>query len=203
MHNALYEFLKNTWRSKPTFAKLQDAYKQQWIDQGFYDAKEKQDYFRLGKKSLKYFWDNYRKTKPQILEINGQPALELGFNLKINGCTIRGKIDRIDKTRQGIEIIDYKTGAVKERLRPEDKQQLLIYQIAAAEVLGLEPALLSYLYLETGTRASFLGSQKEVEAQKENIIGQIEKIKNSDFRAKPGWQCAWCDYKNICEFARK
>ena len=79
----------------------------------------------------------------------------------------------------------------------------MIYQIAAQEVLGIQPCQLSYLYLDGGTRASFLGTDKDVAAQKESIVEEIEEIKTSDFRAKPGWQCAWCDYKNICEFARK
>jgi len=88
-------------------------------------------------------------------------------------------------------------------LRTEDKQQLLIYQIAAQEALGLEPSLLSYIYLENNSRASFLGTSEEVAQQKEKISAEIEAIKSSDFHATPGWQCAFCDYKNICEFARK
>ena len=203
MHNTLYEFMKETWHKKASQAKLLETFKREWIDYGFHDAKEKEDYRKLGKRSLKSFWAEYRKNAPEVIALNGEPALELGFNLKINGYTLCGKIDRIDNTKKGIEIIDYKTGTVKEKLRPEDKQQLLIYQIAAQEVLGIEPGQLSYLYLENGSRASFIGTDKDVAQQKEKIVEEIEEIKTSDFRAKPGWQCSWCDYKNICEFARK
>lgn len=202
MHDTLYEYLLDC-REKPTFTRLKDHYEKHWIDEWYDDPVEKETYYKLGLKSLKIFWRDHSRRKPNILKLDGTPALELGFNLKINGSSIYGKIDRIDENKGGIEIIDYKTGTVKEKLRPEDKQQLLIYQIAAKEVFGLDPKKLTYLYLEAGKEVSFLGSGKDVEKQKEKIVGLIEKIKNSDFRAAPGWQCEWCDYKGICEFARK
>jgi RecB family exonuclease len=128
--------------------------------------------------------------------------LEQDFNVKINGHTLIGKIDRIDEIDGGVEIIDYKTGTAKERLRPEDKKQLLIYQIASEEVLGLKPKRLTYYYLDEGTSISFLGSEEDKEKEKKEIVEEIEEIKRSDFRATPGWQCEWCDFKSICEFAK-
>jgi len=76
----------------------------------------------------------FSARRPKIARIGGELALERDFNLKINGHTVTGKIDRIDESEKGVEIIDYKTGAAKDRLRPEDKMQLMIYQIAAKEV---------------------------------------------------------------------
>jgi len=49
----------------------------------------------------------------------------------------------------------------------------------------------------------FLGSEKEKEQLKEKIIREIEEIKNSDFEARPGWQCGFCDFKDICDFAER
>jgi CRISPR/Cas system-associated exonuclease Cas4 (RecB family) len=43
----------------------------------------------------------------------------------------------------------------------------------------------------------------ELEAQKEKIISEIERIKNSEFEPTPGWQCQYCDFKDICDFAQK
>ena len=50
---------------------------------------------------------------------------------------------------------------------------------------------------------SFLGTETELENQKQKIIQQIEKIKNSEFDPTPGWQCQYCDFKDICDFAQK
>jgi DNA helicase-2/ATP-dependent DNA helicase PcrA len=204
MHNTLYDFLLELdGKKKGSLKMLGDIYKKNWIDE-WYDSKdEKATYFRQGRDSLKNFWRDFSVRRPKILKINGVPALEKDFNLKINGCLITGKIDRIDEGGRGIEIIDYKTGAAKERLKPEDKMQLMIYQIAAEEVFGLSAEKLTYFYLNETKPLSFSPDEEEMKNQKEKIAGIIENIAKSDFRARPGWQCAWCEYKQMCEFAKK
>ena len=125
------------------------------------------------------------------------------FNLKIGGYTLYGVIDRIDEEKDGVIIIDYKTGQSKDKLDFESKEQLLIYQIAAQEVLHLKPKQLAYYYLDDGKFASFLGSENDLAKQKEKIIEEIEKIKNSEFEPTPGWQCQYCDFKDICDHAQR
>jgi len=203
MHNALYEFLFELDGKKGSLKRLTDIYKKNWINE-WYDNKEESDaYYRQGMESLKNFWRDFSTRRPKILKINGAPALEQDFNLKINGYAITGKIDRIDENKKGVEIIDYKTGTPKERLRPEDKMQLMMYQIAAKDVFGVDSDKLTYFYLNNTKPLSFSPGGEEIENEKEKINNIIQKIVKSDFRAKPGWQCEWCEYKDICEFAKK
>lgn len=60
------------------------------------------------------------------------------FNIKIEAdkklYTIKGVIDRVDEVDGKIKIVDYKTGAPKEKLTFEEKEQLLIYQMAVSEL---------------------------------------------------------------------
>ncbi|MCK4473814.1 UvrD-helicase domain-containing protein [Candidatus Parcubacteria bacterium] len=216
IHNTLFEFVK---KARPSFAsqnlggqaenkkpigfkELLRIYKQQWIDDWYDNQKQKQEYFENGKNALKMFYRDFMKTKPLILFIEGKPALEQNFNLKINHISFKGKIDRIDKIGDKVEIIDYKTGRMSEKLKPADKEQLLIYQIAIQEVFGLKPKKLTYYYLDGGKKLSFLGSEKDRVKIKEKIISQIKQIQSSDFAPTPGWQCKTCDFKNICEHAQ-
>jgi DNA helicase-2/ATP-dependent DNA helicase PcrA len=214
MHNTLYDFFKlvNEAGQKNLFGeksakkdKLQEEllklYEKNWVDEWYESKKQKEEYFKKGKEIIKDFYKEYLKNPPKILKTEDGLALELPFNLKINGNTIIGKIDRIDDLGNGeVQIIDYKTGVSKDK--PE-KEQLFIYQMAANEVLRLKPKQLSYYYLEDQKVLSFLGSDTELENQKKKIIEEIEKIKNSEFGPTPGWQCQYCDFKDICDFAQR
>lgn len=228
MHNTLAEFLKfvekerlmkqetlfgSDKKSQDSNSKIQinskfqilnSIYEEKWIDDWYESKKQKDDYYKLGKKIIKEFYEREFQNPPaggppNILKFNGEPALEMPFNLKLGEHTLYGVIDRIDRLNDGVAIIDYKTGQSKAKLDFEAKSQLLIYQIAAQEVLQLKPKQLSYYYLDEGKVISFLGSEQEISEQKEKMLSQIKKIKNSQFEPVPGWQCQNCDFKDICD----
>ncbi len=203
MHNALYEFLMELGSKKGSFKHLTELYQKNWIDEWYDGKSEKDAYYRQGLDSLKNFWRDFSVRRPKIFNIDGAPSLEKDFNLKINGYAITGKIDRIDESSRGIEIIDYKTGTAKDRLRPEDKMQLMMYRIAAKEVFDLDTEKLTYFYLDKASPLSFSPTDDDAVREKEKIAGIIDELVKSDFRAKPGWQCEWCEFKTMCEFAKK
>jgi DNA helicase-2/ATP-dependent DNA helicase PcrA len=212
MHNTLAKFLRETSKSgqenlfgeksanNASLDKLLKIYDKEWVDEWYESKKQRDEYYKKGKESLKEFFDQATKNPPNVLKIAGELAIELPFNLKVGEYTLYGVIDRIDELGSGVSIIDYKTGESKDK---PDKDQLLIYQIAAQEVLQLEPKQLSYYYLDDGKVVSFLGTEKETEEKKEKILEQINKIKNSEFEPTPGWQCQYCDFKDICDWAQK
>ncbi len=175
---------------------LLEIYQQAWIDDWYENKKEKEEYRQLGIKSLKEFYQRIKENPPQVL------ALEKGFNFKLDEYTIKGTIDRVDKLANGkVEIIDYKTGTPKTDKTLKDKDQLLIYQLAAQEVFGWEVEKLTYYYLNDNSRVSFLGSEKEMEKLKKKILDLIERIRRADWHALPSQHnCKYCDFKEICEY---
>jgi len=199
MHGTFHDFLKNTDKNTD-FKTLSDLYEKNWIDEWYESKKQKEEYYKSGQRMIKDFYEDFKKNPPKILEVNDEPALELPFTLKIGGYNLYGVIDRIDDLKEGPKIIDYKTGKPKEKLDAEAKSQLLIYQIASEEVLKITPTQLAYHYLENNTQAVFLGSKKEIEERKKKILEDSEAIKNSNFEPTPGWQCEYCDFKDICDF---
>ena len=226
IHNTLYEFVKRVQEasskkqenlfgvssvaSQPAApavseGELLEIYEQQWLDEWFDSKKQKQDYYQEGRRMLKDFYQQFLKNPPKIFHYQGKPALEVEFKLKLGEYVLKGKIDRIDEAEGGVRLLDYKTGKSegKEKISKEDKTQLLLYQIAAEESLGLNPVELCYYYLDGGGAVSFLGSEKEKSGLKSKIIADIEQIKHSDFVPKPGWHCQFCDFRSICEFANK
>jgi len=175
---------------------LLEIYKTEWIDDWYPNDQVREEYKQNGLETLKGYHKLLEATPPHPTQ------LETGFTLKIDDLILKGRIDRIDQIEGGIEIVDYKTGKAKEKLSKGDKKQLLIYQIAAIECLGLVPKKLTYHYLENNTTLSFLGEPEELEDLKTELLEALEKIRSSNFNATPGFSCRFCDFANICEFRK-
>ncbi|HAH04158.1 MAG: hypothetical protein UV78_C0044G0003 [Parcubacteria group bacterium GW2011_GWA2_43_17] len=167
---------------------LMNFYEQAWIDDWYQNKKQKEDYFKSGQEILKRFYES-----PHLLE-STPSFLEKGFNLKVGEYTLTGKIDRIDETKAGYKIIDYKTGRAKEKLDADSKAQLLIYQMAARSVLPSIVTALAYYYLENDSQLSFLGTDKEIQNLQAKIIKTIEAIRDFDFEGflKTHGKCDHC-----------
>ncbi|MCX6796044.1 MAG: PD-(D/E)XK nuclease family protein, partial [Candidatus Falkowbacteria bacterium] len=94
----------------------------------------------------------------------------------------------------------YKTGAPKEKLTFEEKEQLLIYQLAVSELFSQEIKSLTFYYLGNNTEEEFLGTAEEIAKIKEKIITTIAEINKSEFPPRPSMLCKYCDFFAICEF---
>jgi len=187
--------------SIPSLDDLYALYTEQWIDEWYTSKHQKEEYRAKGREILKKVHAEVQETPPH------PQALEQDFTIKVgeapNFYTIKGRIDRIDSVADGtVEIIDYKTGAGKESLTSNDKEQLLYYQIASQEVLGEKPSRLTYQYLESGNKITFLGSDADIQKLKDKTVSLIQRIQKSDFAATPGWHCKFCDFRDICEFRK-
>ena len=177
---------------------LLKTYADCWQDDWYIDDKQREEYRARGREQLKGFYA-YLKEHP------AQPKyLEQDFTLKIGEVILKGRIDRIDEFENGVEIIDYKTGTPKEldKIDKQDKEQLYLYQIAARDILGLNPVKLTYHYLENNSQVSFIGDEDDLIDLKEKILERVEGIKKSNFTATPGFHCGYCDFADICEFRK-
>jgi len=190
--------------SNVTFAEILKLYEESWVDDWFESKKKKQERKKQGQEILKVFYEKHKNNWPAA------QFLEKGFNYRITdnkeSYVIRGAVDRIDKDpsagsgQAGLKLVDYKTGKPKEKLAFKDKEQLLIYQLAVQELFKQEVKTLAFYYLDNNTEIEFIGSAKELEKIKAKIIDTVNEIKRGKFKAKPGALCAYCDFREICEF---
>lgn len=186
--------------SLPTLSEALAIYEATWIGDWYATSEAKEEYYEKGKRIVKRFHEEVSLNPPKIT------ALELPFTLKIGDALFKGKIDRIDLKPDGtVEIIDYKTGASRD-LKNISKDQLLLYQIAAEEVLFPQgsipgrPSALAFHYVEDGNKVSFLGEPEEVQKFKNKVTSLLTELKSSSFAATPSTQvCNFCDFKDICE----
>jgi len=176
-----------------TLETLLKLYEESWIDDWYEDKKQKEEYRKKGKGILKEFFARHNGNWPKVI------GLEQGFRLRIGGYPIYGKIDRVDDLGEsGVQIVDYKTGQAKdeEKITSDQKYQLLLYQLAATEVLKRKPANLQFYYLERNSELNFLGSPDEITKMQEWVITTIHKIEESikrDYFPHSSDPCRYCN----------
>jgi DNA helicase-2/ATP-dependent DNA helicase PcrA len=206
MHNTLQRFTEKILSAQkekktnpvPDQQTLLEMYADAWIDDWYPDEKIQAEHKEKGWESLQAIHADFVEQPPQI------EAIEKGFTLKFKDVVFRGRIDRIDRLEDGYEIIDYKTGKPKDRLTWQDKRQLILYQIAAEQCFDppLKIHRLTYHYLEDNSQVHFEAKPEEKEKLEYEVLDAYEALKKSDFSAKPGFHCQYCDFKDICEFAQ-
>lgn len=210
MHNTLQKFYQSIIDSagqtdlfskskkvkEPSEKQLLAMYQESWIDDWYDSVEQKEQYKELGIKILKEYYAKYKG------KFNVPLHLEKGFTIKVGKYSLRGVFDRIDSANGQWEIIDYKTGKVKEKLTFDDKKQLLIYQIAAQEVFKTKVKDLVFYYLNSNLPVSFVGTDQDIQKVKDWITNVITRILSNDFTATPGPICQTCDYITICPYAK-
>lgn len=194
------ESQKKSGIKAPTLDELLKFYDESWIDDWYKSANQKEEYYKTGREILRTFYKSEEKNWTIPLTLEGW------FKIKVGEYFVQGRIDRVDQLKDGtLEIIDYKTGKSKEKVEGEDKDQLLIYQIAIEQLPEYKnignPSRLTYYYLNDDIKLSFLGEDKELEKLKEKLINNIDDIHNGNFNPNPNQhKCKFCDFKDICEY---
>jgi DNA helicase-2/ATP-dependent DNA helicase PcrA len=162
------------------FEELEQLYESSWIPDWYHSKRQREQYYKKGKEILKTFYASHTGVWTVPVSIEG------GFKIKIGSYLVRGRIDRIDQLADGaLEIIDYKTGKSKEKLSASDKEQLLLYLIAASRLpeyrhIG-ETKKLTFYYLNDAIKTSFEASEKDIVKAEDKMIKTLDEIHATDF----------------------
>lgn len=144
--------------------------------------------FYLPTKNIRYSFSDY---KSMIKPID-----------PIQGLSISGKFDRIDKLDSGnLRIIDFKTGK-----NASDSFQLEFYAYLAYLNFSKNVDLVSFYDLEGKKIINFDFSNIQLDAVKNKIMDKINAIENTpqgNFYPNPSVLCSHCDFKEICPVFKK
>ncbi len=200
LHNTLYRFYVLVRDGTiPTRGDLQDILKKEWLSDGYTNKRHEEERFAQGTKILDEFYQTSGKEPVNPLALE----LPISFILK-NGVKVFGKIDRVDKKGQGIEIIDYKTGEDNPKAEKSHRLQLAMYALAATKIkdplLDRKPEDItaSIKFLEGNTKKSMSFSAQDLEKLEDQLIERVEEIEQSDFKCSGSILCQNCEYKILC-----
>jgi CRISPR/Cas system-associated exonuclease Cas4 (RecB family) len=146
---------------------------------------------------------------PQFLPKGAEPLqLEATFKGEWHGLTVRGRIDRIDRTDNGLVLIDYKTG----KNRPigiKDSNgkacidlQLPLYQEAAAPDLFPDDPVASAYYYSIRGRSQINLSSKAPQHELPDAINRCKALlEQGHYPVQPDNKkeaCKYCDFDALC-----
>jgi RecB family exonuclease len=198
LHRALYLFHNRPVPVAPPVEELHEMLEASWVSEGFSGSSEEQTYRDHGRQVVtQYHRENAADYRIPV-------ALEFRFQIQVEGVTLSGVIDRMDRIPGGgYEIIDYKTNRrLPPRSRIEQDLQLSIYHLAAREVWGIEPERLTLYYLLPGQRMSTTRSPADLDELRRRIGVVAERIAAGMFEPQQNPLCDWCDYRPLCPLFR-
>ena len=195
----------------PSLAQVHERFRQDWLSAwhgqvGIVRTEfDVAHYQQLGERCLENY---YRRHYPfdsdetvGIEELVQFPLDEAG------SYRIRGIIDRVVRRGPGrYEIHDYKTGGyLPPRKRIDADRQLALYQIGLSQRYpDAEEFELVWHYLAHNRTLRSQRTPEQLQVLREETIAQIDQIEaTTEFPARTGPLCRWCEYRGICPTQRE
>jgi ATP-dependent DNA helicase UvrD/PcrA len=123
--------------------------------------------------------------------------LEHPFQVAVDGWTLRGVIDRIDRAESGWRIVDYKSGRpIARRVRD---LQLALYALGATSDLALAPVDFEVVYLASGESVR-IEKAADLVGDARTQGGEVAQgIREGRFEPRPERRrCRLCPYRLAC-----
>ena len=123
--------------------------------------------------------------------------LEHPFTVAVDGWTLRGVIDRVDRTDAGWRIIDYKSGRPLTRSRRD--LQVALYAMGATSAMQLNPLDLEVVYLATGTTVAIDRADALMDEAHKQGTEVADNVRAGRFEPRPERRrCRLCPYRLAC-----
>lgn len=131
-------------------------------------------------------------------------AVEVEFDIIWNGLRLRGKIDRVDRTQEGLAAVDYKTGSAGNFAKDETGRLKLDVQMPVYSRAALPELFSSESKFAPGSYLSFKDRKatKEKDADLEAFVERLKAdFAQGNFAVEPdvdGKACEFCSYETVC-----
>jgi len=175
------------------------AFHSAWISEGFLSHEHEVERLRTGEATLRRF---HRQEAEHPLH---PTAVEKEFAFFVGQAKVVGRYDLVVEQAGAVTILDFKTGAVREQKRADERArkslQLDIYALAHLRTSGQLPQRVELHFLEAGLVG---GKTPTVEASEQTVArirDVAEALRRREFPARPQWQaCSQCAFRDICPF---
>ena len=190
-----YHSLPKEKQSKDELLSLLEKY---WREDSFEYRLRADEFKKQGKEVLSDYFQFISENPLNVVGVEKH----FSYLMKDLNVNISGKIDRIDKVGDSLNIIDYKTSRKKEKAKNNIQLALYIQAInngALSDIPGSAGnAILHYLRFGDNPISSHQFSDSELEEYSEKIRKVAEGIRSKTFETKKSdFNCKNCDYKEF------
>jgi RecB family exonuclease len=182
----------------PTMEQALDYFSKNWNSDVFESEQEERAAFSQGVDMVRRYYKDNDISKINIV------ALESPFQIKLGEHIVSGIIDRIDRTDDGYEIIDYKTAKkMPSQEKVDNDVQLTIYLRAFLERYPeerkrLDKVNVSLYFVKHGVKLTSTRTKDQLESVETMFLEAIKSIESSEFEPILNPLCDWCDFQERC-----
>lgn len=186
----------------PTQKEALNYFSSNWNTEIFEDETQERMAFAQGIKIIQDYFKKNDPSKAQIVDLESRFTIELSDENEKH--LISGFIDRIDKTEDGFEVIDYKTNRkLPAQSYIDENMQLFIYLLALIKrypQLEQNPQVvkLSLYFLKHGVKLSTIKTSELIEQGRQKLLDIIHEVQKSDFPPCVSPLCQWCGFQQHC-----
>lgn len=209
LHNTL-KIVHTPGILSPTLEQALDFYSKNWNAEVFSDEIEERSAFAQGVSMLQDYYKKNDIARINIVDLESRFQVEIGpAKAEAHGSSeekhiLTGIIDRIDKTEDGFEIIDYKTTRkLPSQEKVDNDLQLSLYlkgflKRYPKEIENLDKIKVSLYYLKHGVKLTSQRTLSQINESEQLVSDLIEQISKSSFEPDISGLCDWCGYQKIC-----
>lgn len=183
---------------------LFDLFREAWIElreleyPGMFESQDEERAWGID--SLTILANYFGTEDPSAIE---PAARELDMLQDLGEMTIRGILDRLDESADGLVVTDYKTGkAPPEQYAIPAFFALKIYALLVRQRTGRTPVRLRLLYLNGPAVYEIPVNDRQLDAMERQLqalwMAINRALETGNFPTRPGRLCGWCSYQDIC-----
>jgi RecB family exonuclease len=115
------------------------------------------------------------------------------------GRRVCGRVDRVDYTKDGLVVIDYKTGRRPQDFEPGDDLGARIYALAATRTFRRAVVRVKFLWLVEERADTWEVARDELGGIEDELEELVERLRTDrTLLPRPGDHCRHCDFRRLC-----
>jgi RecB family exonuclease len=208
LHDVL-QFVHTPGFTSPTLEDALERFASGWDESLFENEAENRGAFSQGVDIIRRYYADNDIASANIVALEKRFAVELPNPQNPDKPhIISGIIDRIDRTEDGFEIIDYKTSRKMPTQENVDSSiQLSIYLLAfltmyPEERHRLDTLTVSLYYIKHGKKLTAKRTPEQLEEVSRLFLDIISRIEAGEFEPSVSALCNWCGFQSICPMWR-